>query len=122
MTSLVCAGIDAGQRFLDVGLAPSGRTMRFPNTAAAFGPLLERLRQEGIERVVLEAAGTYAQPVVQALDAAGFAVGVVNPRRIKAFRDAEGRRAKTDLLDAKLISRFALVMTYAIHPLPSAEQ
>ena len=122
MTSLVCAGIDAGQRFLDVGLAPSGRTMRFPNTAAAFGPLLERLRQEGIERVVLEAAGTYAQPVVQALDAAGFAVGVVNPRRIKAFRDAEGRRAKTDRLDAKLIARFALVMTDAIHPLPSAEQ
>jgi transposase len=59
---------------------------------------------------------------VQALDAAGFAVGVVNPRRIKAFREAEGKRAKTDRLDAGLIARFALVMTDALRPLPSAEQ
>lgn len=122
MTSLVCAGIDAGQRFLDIGLAPSGQTFRLPNAATAFGPLLERLRQAGVQRVVLEAAGTYAQPVLQALAEAGFAVGVVNPRRIKAFRDAEGRRAKTDRLDAGLIARFALVMTDAVRPLPSAEQ
>lgn len=122
MTSLVCAGIDAGQRYLDIGLAPSGRTFRLANTACAFGPLLERLRQEGVERVVLEAAGTYAQPVIAALDTAGLAVGVVNPRRIKAFREAEGKRAKTDRLDAGLIARFALVMTDALRPLPTAEQ
>jgi transposase len=122
MTSLICAGIDAGQRSLDIGLAPSGRTFRLPNTAAALGPLLERLQRDGVQRVVLEAAGTYAQPVAHALDAAGFAVGVVNPRRIKAFREAEGKRAKTDRLDAGLIARFALVMTDAIRPLPSAEQ
>jgi transposase len=122
MTSPVCAGIDAGQRFLDIGLAPSGQTFRLPNTAPAFELLLERLRRQGVQRVVLEAADTYAQPVVQALDSAGFAVGVVNPRRIKAFRDAEGKRAKTDRLDAGLIARFALVMTDAIRPLPSAEQ
>jgi len=122
MTSLICAGIDAGQRSLDIGLAPSGRTFRLPNTAAALGPLLERLQRDGVQRVVLEAADTYAQPVAHALDAAGFAVGVVNPRRIKAFREAEGKRAKTDRLDAGLIARFALVMTDAIRPLPSAEQ
>lgn len=56
------------------------------------------------------------------LAAAGFEVGVVNPRRIKAFRDAEGRRAKTDRLDARLIARFALTMSEAVRPLPSAEQ
>jgi transposase len=122
MTSLICAGIDAGQRYLDIGLAPSGRTFRLANTASAFGPLLDRLRREGVQRVVLEAAGTYAQPVIGALDTAGFAVGVVNPRRIKAFREAEGKRAKTDRLDAGLIARFALVMTDALRPLPTAEQ
>jgi transposase len=60
--------------------------------------------------------------LVNALSLAGFEVGIVNPRRIKAFRDAEGRRAKTDRLDARLIARFALAMTDAIRPLPSTDQ
>jgi transposase len=34
----LAAGIDAGQRFLDVGLAPSGKTFRMPNAAKASQP------------------------------------------------------------------------------------
>ena len=45
-----------------------------------------------------------------------------NPRRIKAFRDAEGRRAKTDRLDARLIARFAVRMSDALRPVPTAKQ
>lgn len=116
------AGIDAGQRFLDVGLAPSGKTFRMPNAAEGIATIVERLANAGVRRVVLEAIGPYAQRLVAALSVAGFEVGIVNPRRIKAFRDAEGRRAKTDRLDARLIARFALKMTDAIRPLPSADQ
>jgi len=118
----IAAGIDAGQRFLDVGFAPSGKTFRVPNLADGIATLIERLMQAGVKRVILEAIGPYAQRLVQALSVAGFEVGIVNPRRIKAFRDAEGRRAKTDRLDARLIARFALTMSDAIHPLPSVEQ
>lgn len=118
----LAAGIDAGQRFLDVGLAPSGKTFRMSNAAEGIATIVERLAQQGVRRVVLEAIGPYAQRLVAALSVAGFEVGIVNPRRIKAFRDAEGRRAKTDRLDARLIARFALAMTDAIRPLPSAEQ
>jgi transposase len=120
---LACAaGIDVGQRFLDIGLAPSGRTFRVPNAADGITAIVKRLTQAGVGRVVLEAIGPYAQRLIAALSVAGFEVGVVNPRRIKAFRDAEGRRAKTDRLDARLIARFALAMTDAIRPLPSADQ
>jgi transposase len=118
----IAAGIDAGQRFLDVGLAPSGKTFRVPNLAEGIATIVERLTREGVKRVVLEAIGPYAQRLVQALAIAGFEVGIVNPRRIKAFREAEGRRAKTDRLDARLIARFALAMSDAVRPLPSAEQ
>ncbi|MBV9559474.1 MAG: IS110 family transposase [Bradyrhizobium sp.] len=118
----LAAGIDVGQRYLDVGLAPSGKTFRFPNVAEGIAAVVERLTQAGVGRVVLEAIGPYARQLVSALGAAGFEVGLVNPRRIKAFRDFEGRRAKTDRLDARLIARFALAMTDAIRPLPSAEQ
>jgi len=80
------------------------------------------LTQAGVGRVVLEAIGPYARQLVSALAVAGFEVGLINPRRIKAFREFEGRRAKTDRLDARLIARFALAMTDAIRPLPTAEQ
>jgi transposase len=120
--TLVCAGIDAGQRSLDIAVAPAGPTFRISNTAPAIAGLVERLAAERVTRVVLEAIGPYAQTLVDALAEAGFAVGVVNPRRIKAFRDAEGRRAKTDRLDARLIARFALVMSDAVRPLPCADQ
>jgi len=118
----IAAGIDTGQRFLDVGLAPSGKTFRVPNLAEGIGTIVDRLTRAGVRRVVLEAIGPYAQRLVQALAVAGFEVGIVNPRRIKAFRDAEGRRAKTDRLDARLIARFALTMSEAVRPVPTPEQ
>lgn len=120
---LLAAGIDAGQRFLDVGFAPAGKGFRVANTLIGIAELVGRLNRAGVQRVVLEAIGSYAQRLVEALVAASFEVGIVNPRRIKAFREAEGRRAKTDRLDAALIARFALFMSDAIRPLPSqAEQ
>ena len=122
MTTVVAAGIDAGLRFLDVALAPTGQSFRIRNAPEAFAGLISRLHGAGVTRVVLEAMGSSAQPLVSALAQAGFAVGLVNPRRIKAFREAEGRRAKTDRLDAGLIARFALVMPDTVRPLPSAEQ
>lgn len=122
MTILLCAGVDVGQHYLDIGLAPSGEGFRVPNRAEALGLLVERLRRAGVRRVVLEAMGAYALPAARALAAGGFEVGLVNPRRIKAFREAEGKRAKTDGLDAALIARFAMMMTDVIRPLPDAAQ
>src|SRR5262249_3649479 len=81
-----------------------------------------RLRGCGVRKVVLEAIGPFAQAAVKRLVAEGFEVGLINPRRIKAFREAEGKRAKTDRLDARLIARFAVQMTDALRPVPSASQ
>lgn len=43
---------------------------------------------------------------------------MVDPRRIKAFRAVEGRRAKNDRLDAELIARFALTVPDIVRPVP----
>jgi transposase len=118
----VAAGVDAGQRFHDVALAPSGQTFRMPNLAEGIAEIIARLERSGVRRVVLEAIGPYAEPLVRALSVAGFEVGIVNPRRIKAFREAEGGRAKTDRLDARLIARFALTMPETLRPLPTDTQ
>jgi transposase len=77
---------------------PVAKPTRCDNTPAGIERLIATLRQRGVIRVALEAIGPYAQPLVQALMAAGFTVALVDPRRIKAFRTAEGLIAKTDRL------------------------
>jgi transposase len=119
MTISSAAGVDVGRDWLDVALAPSGRHFRIANTDAAVAAVPGRLRRAGVERVVVEATGAPAARLVRALSQAGMPLGVVDPRRIKALRLAEGRRAKTDKLDAGLIARFALLMTDAARPAPS---
>ena len=121
MTPILAAGIDAGSRFLDVAFAPAGGHFRVANEPEGIAKLVARLIERGVVRVVLEAIGPPAQRLVLALCAAGLEVGVVNPKRIRAFREAEGRHAKTDRLDAGLMARFALVMSDAVRPLPDAE-
>jgi transposase len=122
MTATCAAGIDAGKLYLDVGIEPSRSRFRVDNAPKGIACLIDRLRQAGVHRVVLEAIGPYGQAVIAGLDGAGFAVGMVNPRRIKAFREAEGKRAKTDRLDAGLIARFAVKMSDELRPIPSANQ
>lgn len=116
------AGIDAGKHFLDLGFHPAAKPLRCPNDPAGIQSLIDALRQRGVLRVALEAIGPYAQPLVTALVAAGFPVALVDPRRIKAFRTAEGLIAKTDRLDAALIARFAHRMSEHLRPAPEADQ
>lgn len=122
MTKVVCAaGVDVGRDWLDVAVAPGGRAWRVPNAPAGVETVLARLKRAGVVRVVLESIGAYGQMLVRALARAGFEVAVVDPRRVRALRLAEGRRAKTDRLDAALIARFALMMSDVVRPAPSAE-
>lgn len=118
MTHACAAGVDVGGEYLDVGLAPSGKVFRTNNTEAGVEAVIARLKREGAGKVVLESIGGPGRRLVRSLGKAGFEVGVVDPKRIKALRIAEGRRAKTDTLDAGLIARFALVMQDAARPVP----
>lgn len=121
MTDACAAGVDVGRDYFDVGLAPSGRVFRTPNGAKGVEAVVERLRREGARKVVLESIGGYASRLVRALAEAGFEVGVIDPKRIRALRVAEGRKAKTDRLDAGLIARFALIMQDAARPVPDVK-
>jgi transposase len=123
MLSLVpVAGIDVGKHFLDLGFHPAAKPLRCANTPDGIARLIDALRQRGVPRVALEAIGPYAHPVTTALVEAGFAVALVDPRRVRAFRTAEGQIAKTDRLDAALIARFAQRMPEHLHPAPEPDQ
>ena len=121
-TTFPSAGVDVGLRWLDLGFYPFVKPIRAPNSDQGIETIIAALRERGAVKVALEAIGGYGRKLVAALIGADFRVFVVNPRRIKAFRDAEGLIAKTDRLDAALIARFAYRMAHELRSLPNAEQ
>jgi transposase len=122
LESSVSAGVDVGSTWLDLGFHPFGKPIRVRNNEVGIAAIVAALGQRGVGRVALEAIGGYARKLTAALIEAGVTVFTVNPRRIKAFRDAEGLIAKTDRLDAGLIARFAHVMADELRPLRDAGQ
>ena len=115
------AGVDVGKDFLDLGFEPAAKALRVGNDASGVTTLIEALRRRGARRVALEPIGPYAWPLTAALAAAGFEVGLADPRQVRAFRTAEGRIAKTDRLDAGLIARFARTMPERLRPAPAPD-
>lgn len=102
-------GIDVGSRFLDVAATEPAAPLprRVPNTAAGIARVVAVVRDQTPDLVVLEATGTYQQPLLTALLLAEVPVSVVNPAQIAAFRQSRLGRHKTDRADAQLLARFA---------------
>ena len=103
------AGIDVGKTSLDVALA-DGAGRQFANTPAGRAALTPWLAAASVTRVVCEPTGGYERAVVQALQAAGLAVTLAHPPRVRAFARAAGAEAKTDQLDAQVLAQFGTVM------------
>lgn len=99
-------GIDVCQDWLDVHIRPSETYCRVAYTAAAMSKLIETWRFTPPTLVVVEATGGLERAIVQALQAAGIPIAVVNPRRVRDMAKASGK-AKTDKLDAAVLAEFA---------------
>jgi len=115
----VWVGIDVSKAWLDVDLDGDGG-LRVRNDAAGHGELRARLDGAMVAGVVLEASGGYERPVQAALSAAGLAVALVNPARVRDFARATGRLAKTDRIDAKVLADYGAYLRPASSPLPGS--
>ena len=126
-----CVGVDVSKGELEVAWSkgadpgqplgqwrPDGRRT-VPNDAAGVAGLVDELRASPPALVVLEATGGYEQRLALALDAAKMPCAVVNPRRPKAFAVALGIVAKTDPIDARVLTLFAIQMRPAARCQPS---
>jgi transposase len=112
----ICAGIDVSKLQLDVHVT-SGRAWSCPNQEGDFAELARQLKAEGVELVVMEASGGYEGAVAASLDAAGLAVVVTNPRQVRDFAKACGKRAKSDRIDAQVLARFGQKIEPQVRPL-----
>lgn len=115
---LTFVGIDVSKARLDVALHPTGATHSVANDANGIKTLVEQLRAVKPLLVVLEATGGIERAVVRALVGAELPVTVTNPRQVRDFAKATGQLAKTDVLDAQILARFAEAVRPALRPLP----
>jgi transposase len=109
--SAMFVGIDIGARWLDLAATDRAPSVprHVPNTAEGIAALLPTLRTLAPTLVVLEATGTYHQPLLAALLSAELPVAVINPAQSAAFRKQHLGRNKTDRGDAMLLARFGEV-------------
>ncbi len=114
-------GIDVSKHQLDVAVRPSGATRTVRNDEAGLHELVSWLGPLPLALLVLEATGGLEVPVASALAAAGLPTVVVNPRQVRDFARATGRRAKTDRLDAHVLAHFAEAVRPEPRALPNAQ-
>jgi transposase len=112
---LRCVGIDVSKRVLDIFDDAVGKPERIANAPQ---PITEQVAQwrSGNVFVVFEATGVYDHELSEALRQAGIRFARINPARARDFARADGRLAKTDAIDARMLAIFARRMK------PAAEQ
>jgi transposase len=128
MPEPIHVGIDVAKDTLEVACGSEAITQSFANDDAGHEALVTALRDHRVDLIVMEATGGYEAPCACALQAAGFAVAVVNPRQARDFAKAMGYLAKTDCIDARGLASLAAVLAQRpdrakrIKALPSDEQ
>lgn len=100
----------------------AGQAHSLANDAQGQARLLKLLRDHPTAQIVCEATGGYEQSVVRALHAAAVPVSVVEAGRVRHFARAKGQRAKTDPIDAAVLSAYGRAFAPAPTPAPTAQQ
>jgi transposase len=100
-------GIDVSQDTLDMASYPTGQIWQYKNSKSGIVKTVSKLKGINPKLIVMEATGGFEQALKNALDEAGLAVAVVNPKRIRDYGRSLGELAKTDKLDAKVMAHFA---------------
>jgi transposase len=124
----VTIGIDVAKTALDIAIGLNAPPLSLTNNAEGFDTLLGQLATRKVALIVMEATGGLETAAAAVLQAAGFAVAVINPRRARDFARAMGQLAKTDRIDARILAQLGEVIERSperdkfVKPLPTAEQ
>jgi transposase len=114
----VYVGVDVDSKHLELFFPDTGKSERIRNEAEAIQTLCNRFKDKKQYMFVMEATGGYQAILCAQLGDSKLEYAVVNARRVREFARGMGIDAKTDKIDAKVISRFASVL----QPIPTASQ
>jgi transposase len=90
MPEPIVIGIDIAKRSFDAAIGLGGRIEAFSNDDVGHDAFVSKLSQEAVDLIVMEATEGLERNLVCMLQAAGFAVAVVNPRQARNFAKAMG--------------------------------
>jgi transposase len=98
-------GVDVSKDTLDIAYIPKQAPLRIGNNRREIVCWLKSLRAAG-SCVAMESTGIYHQLLAELARDAGMRVYVLNPKRIWHAARGDGRRGKTDRIDAQVIVKF----------------
>ena len=110
-------GVDVAKASLQVHL--QGRQYQFENTSEGHTKFCKKLATLSCPHVICEATGGYEAALAQALHQAKILVSVLNPAHVRAAIQAQGKRAKTDRLDAASLTDYG--QRFQPKPTPALE-
>ncbi len=116
MVEPVFVGIDVSKDRLDIALLPSGEVWSIVHDQKELNDLVEQLRAQAPQLIVVEATGGLERMLVAVLGAAQLPVVVVNPRQVRDFAKATGQLAKTDAIDAMMLALFGQRVRPEVRP------
>jgi transposase len=118
----VFVGIDVAKEKLDLARTGSRQLLAFCNDEKGIGQIVKLLKQAGPSRIVIEATGGYERLLVNMLLDAKLPVAVVNPSRVRHLAIGLGILAKSDPIDAYVLSEFARLAEPRLAQKQSANQ
>lgn len=99
-------GIDVSKDWIDIAIHGATKVRRVANTETAIGDWAASLIPERVGLVCYEPTGGYERVLQRCLHAAKLPFARVHPNEVVAFRRCRGVKAKTDPMDAVLLSDF----------------
>jgi transposase len=106
---LVYLGADVSKATIECRLLD--QRFSITNDGAGFAQFAKRIAPHGALHVVCEATGVYHRAFVAALHQQAVPVSILNPRQVRDFARSRGLLAKTDDLDAGVLSDFGTANT-----------
>jgi transposase len=108
-------GIDVSKDKLDSFNSRTGEIIQIKNSAEEINSFIQTLTFSEELLVVIDLTGGYEDVCVKSFYDAGFHVHRAEGRRVKAFLRAMNQRAKTDMLDAIGLVKYAEKMYENLH-------
>ncbi len=107
---------------LDLVRTDADKTLTFSNNPDGIGQIVDLLRSHPPVRIVVESTGGLERPLLEALLDTDLPVALVNPRKVRHFAIGIGILAKSDPIDARVLSEFAKLANPRLAEKRSANQ
>jgi transposase len=110
------AGIDVAKHSFDMNIYNQTQTISFDYDRKNIQKCIALCQKHKVTMVFMESTGGYEMMLAYSLQQAGLAVCIVNPQRVRAFARAMGILAKTDAIDARVITDYGATIK---NPIPT---